>query len=349
VSLPAPQRVPDVIKTVAGKLTENATTPYEKVVALQKGLSEQGFLSHGTEGEDASASGHGVDRLVRLLGDTEMVGDQEQFAPAMALMLRSLGIPARVVMGFTPTAPDPTNATPDGRTVIHGSDVTAWVEVPFEGVGWVAFDPTPDDQRTTQQPDPQPEVAPRAQVLQPPPPPQPPQDAKTSDVDQGNTDDPKDDEDKQDQNTNDILGVLTAIVIWGGIPLLIIGVPVGLILWTKARRRRRRRSAPVLSDRIAGGWDQIIDSATDLGYRSASRMTRTETAADVDSRLGASTALLARRADARVFGPDDIDEAEAERFWTDVDAALLGLSAGRSRWRRWRAALSTGSLRRRRS
>jgi hypothetical protein len=344
VALPAPARIPDAIKTAAAKFTENAATPQQKIVALQQGLADQGFLSHGTEGEEASASGHGIDRLTRLVGDSQMVGDQEQFAPAMALMLRSLGIPARVVMGFAPKEPEPGEST-----VVHGSDVTAWVEVPFVGVGWVAFDPTPDDQRTAQVPDPEPEVAPRAQVLQPPPPPQPPQDAKTADVDQGNTDDRKDDDQNdQDESSDSILGALVVIGLWVGIPLLLVGGPIGLILWLKARRRTRRRTEPVMADRISGGWDQIVDRATDLGYRAARRRTRTETASDVDEHFGGATVVLARRADARVFGPEDIDEAETERFWADVDAAMLGLSAGQKRWRRWVANLSIGSLRRRR-
>ena len=341
VQLPVPARIPDAVKTAAGKFTENATTTYDKVAAIRKGLADQGFLSHGTEGEEVSASGHGLDRLTRLLGDKEMIGDQEQFAPAMALMLRSLGIPARVVMGFSPQTPPA-----DGTTVVHGSDVTAWVEVPFEGVGWVPFDPTPDDQRAAQQPDPQPEVAPRAQVLQPPPPPQPPQDARTADVNQGDTDNRKDNPDNTDHGDS-ILGTILTIGLWVGFPLLLVGVPIGLILLFKARRRKRRRSAPVMSDRISGGWDQIVDRAADLGFRPAQRLTRTETAAEVDEHLGGSTKVLARRADARVFGPENVDESEAERFWADVDAALLGLNAGKSRWRRLRAALSTVSLRQR--
>ena len=127
-----------------------------------------------------------MDRLTALVGAQAMVGDQEQFAPAMALMLRIQGIPARVVMGFAPEAGAETS---DGNAwTVRGSDATAWVEVPFQGFGWVAFDPTPDDQRIEQQPDPEPEVAPRAQVLQPPPPPQPPQEIATDDVDRGNAD-----------------------------------------------------------------------------------------------------------------------------------------------------------------
>lgn len=245
-------------------------------------------------------------------------------------------------MGFSPKAP-----TEDGPTVVHGSDVTAWVEVPFQGVGWVPFDPTPDDQRAAQQPDPQPEVAPRAQVLQPPPPPQPPEDAKTADVNQGDTDNRQDNPDNTDASGS-ILGTILTVGLWVGIPLLLVGVPIGLILFSKARRRKRRRNAPVMSDRISGGWDQIVDRAADLGFRPEQRLTRTETADEVDEHLGGATKVLARRADARVFGPENVDEAETERFWADVDAALLGLNAGKSRWRRLRAAVSTVSLRHRR-
>ena len=85
--------------------------------------------------------------------------------------------------------------------------------------------------------------------------------------------------------------------------------------------------------------------ATDFGYRGVRGRTRTETAQDLDSALGGSTLLLARRADARVFGPEDLDHARAQRFWADVDAAVLGLSYGRSRRRRMWAAVSLRSFR----
>lgn len=351
ITLPSPGTIPDDLKSMAGKLTEQAGTPYEKVMAIQKGLADQGFLSHGTQGEEPSASGHGLDRLSALVGDKAMVGDQEQFAPTMALMLRSLGIPARVVMGFAPAADPgasgevPTAPSGTGDWTVHGSDATAWVEVPFAGVGWVAFDPTPDDQRIEQQPDPEPEVAPRAQVLQPPPPPQPPQEINTDDVDRGNADHQDDNsQDDQNQDQSRLLGTILMVTAWIGIPLLVIGGPIVLILSLKARRRRRRQEAAVVADRFAGGWDQIIDVATDFGYRDRSGRTRTETAADLDAAFGGSTALLARRADARVFGPEDLDEAQARQFWADVDAAVLGMNTGRSRWRRLRARVSLRSL-----
>ena len=349
VTLPSPGKISDDIVAMAGRLTENATTPQEKIAAIRKGLADQGFLSHGTQGEEPSASGHGLDRLSALVGDQVMVGDQEQFAPTMALMLRAQGIPARVVMGFAPPTDDQGSPVlADGQTwTVRGGDATAWVEVPFQGVGWVAFDPTPDDQRIEQQPDPEPEVAPRAQVLQPPPPPQPPQEITTDEVNRSQND--QNDQDNQNDDASDSGAVVRTILLvtaWVGTALLVIGGPIALILWLKARRRRRRQEAAVVADRIAGGWDQIVDVATDLGYGAASGRTRTETAADLDATFGGSTVLLARRADARVFGPEELDDGQARQFWADVDAAVLGLSSGRSRWRRLRAALSLRSLRR---
>jgi len=69
----------------------------------------------------------------------DKVGYCQQFSGAMALMLRMVGIPARVAAGFAPGAP-----AADG----HGYEVTdldahSWVEVYFNGIGWVPFDPTP--------------------------------------------------------------------------------------------------------------------------------------------------------------------------------------------------------------
>ena len=56
----------------------------------------------------------------------------------MAVMVRAAGVPARVVLGYTPgTEQD------DGSRLITSDDAHAWVEVYFDGLGWVPFDPTP--------------------------------------------------------------------------------------------------------------------------------------------------------------------------------------------------------------
>ena len=61
----------------------------------------------------------------------------QHFAGAMALMLRFLGIPARVAAGFT------SGKREDGGWTVTDHNAHAWVEVWFPGYGWLAFDPTP--------------------------------------------------------------------------------------------------------------------------------------------------------------------------------------------------------------
>jgi transglutaminase-like putative cysteine protease len=61
----------------------------------------------------------------------------EQYASAMAVMLRALNLPTRVAIGFTDGFPS------NGHQVITTQDAHAWVEVYFPGYGWITFDPTP--------------------------------------------------------------------------------------------------------------------------------------------------------------------------------------------------------------
>jgi transglutaminase-like putative cysteine protease len=69
----------------------------------------------------------------------DKIGYCQQFSGAMALMLRMNGIPARVAAGFAPGIYDST--TKEFR--VRDLDAHSWVEVYFEGIGWVPFDPTP--------------------------------------------------------------------------------------------------------------------------------------------------------------------------------------------------------------
>lgn len=66
-------------------------------------------------------------------------GHCEYFASAMALMLRTIGIPARLATGFQSGTYNPLT----GWYLVRGTDAHAWVEAYFAGFGWVTFDPTP--------------------------------------------------------------------------------------------------------------------------------------------------------------------------------------------------------------
>ncbi len=121
------------VKTLADQLTAGARSGYEQALALQ------GFFRNGGFVYDANvAPGHSGNRIEEFL-DTRR-GYCEQFAGTFAAMARSLGLPARVAVGFTVGEADPDD--PD-LYVVRGRHAHAWPEVYLSGVGWVAFEPTP--------------------------------------------------------------------------------------------------------------------------------------------------------------------------------------------------------------
>ncbi len=114
----------------------DAQGPRLVLARLAETLKDRGWFSHGLASDYPSLPGHGNFRLTRLLAGTAMVGDSEQYASAMALMARELGLSSRVVLGFLPKdgdgeISDERTQTAGGTTTIDftGNDVTAWVEI----------------------------------------------------------------------------------------------------------------------------------------------------------------------------------------------------------------------------
>ncbi|MGA1836532.1 transglutaminaseTgpA domain-containing protein [Herbiconiux sp. 11R-BC] len=337
LSMPRSTGVPDALTSLATTYAGDTSVPLDQVRNIASSLSQGGFFSHGLEGEATSRAGHGAERIASLVSADQMVGDDEQYSVAMALMVRSLGIPARVVMGFYPAE----SAGPDATQQITGDDVHAWVEVPFEGVGWMPFDPTPPKDQVPEEQAPKPKADPKAQVLQPPPPPQEPAelppDIRTDDTDQ-----------EAVVDDNSMLGLI--LLVGGGVLalLVVLLVPVLVISLAKARRRRRRRSAPVPADRLSGGWDEIVDRARDLGTPTTPGVTRRETAVVLATAFPQTPVIAAASAaDTGVFGPGEPSPAEVEAFWTEVDGIVAGMGEARTPWQRLRARLSLRSLLRR--
>ncbi len=342
VDEPDPKDVPDVIATKAKEFTADARGKgaYALATALATGLRDAGYFSHGDDGAVASPAGHGADRMIRLLTAPTMAGDQEQYAVAMALMARSLGLPARVVMGFVPRG--------SGTVQVTGADVTAWVEIPFSGVGWVAFDPTPDQSKVPQQQTPDKKQDAHQQQVQPPPPPEPPERAQTTKVkDPGSKNNEDQHHTKHEHRQQAATWFPLGLVLGVGIPILVVVVPVLIILLAKSRRTRNRRARGSPAARVAGGWAEIVDRSTDLGLRPEQGSTRSEAGAALDAAFGGSVATLARAADSAVFAPEPVDRGYAESFWTTVNQELQRMDRARPWWRRWRARLSLASLRRR--
>jgi transglutaminase-like putative cysteine protease len=132
--LQLPAGVPERVSDLARRITAEASTDYDKVAAIEQYMRDNYRYSI-----DSPVPPVGQDAVDHFLFDTD-VGFCEQFASATAVMLRTLGIPARVVAGFTPGS---RNAF-TGYFDVRASDAHSWVEVWFPRLGWYEFDPTFD-------------------------------------------------------------------------------------------------------------------------------------------------------------------------------------------------------------
>ena len=315
VALPSVNGSPDIVTVKAQEFVGSATTPIAQLEAMRIALVDNGFLSHGRASDSVpSRAGHGADRITELFERNQMVGDQEQYASAYALMARSLGYPARVVMGFAPEVPD------GGGTVeVTGDDVTVWVEVAFAGVGWVSFNPTPDETDIPQDQVPKPQSEPQPQVRQPP----------RSENDKEDLLSPVELEDSKDDD-DDLGFILPGWVIVLGISILIPAaiffIPLLIIGAIKARRARKRRTIGAGHDRVAGAWEELTDQYSELGFAVPSKLTRVHVAERLEGQLQTDLPprlrSLAVETDEAVFSGREIDDAHSETVWTEALAAV---------------------------
>ena len=121
-------------QAVAGR----AATPYEATIALERWLRSRG----GFQYDERPPRPVGVPPLVDFL-ERSKLGYCQHFAGSMALMLRLLGVPSRVAVGFT------SGTWKEGVWTVTDHDAHAWVEVWLAGYGWLPFDPTPGRGRLT--------------------------------------------------------------------------------------------------------------------------------------------------------------------------------------------------------
>ncbi len=116
----------------ARQVVGDTRSPYAATVALERWFRTTGGFSYSTQ----PPATPGLPPLVGFVLNTQ-TGYCQHFAGAMAVMLRLLGVPARVAVGFV------RGKYRDGVWVITDHDAHAWVEVWFRGFGWLPFDPTP--------------------------------------------------------------------------------------------------------------------------------------------------------------------------------------------------------------
>jgi len=127
-----PSRVPERVYALARDLTSAAATPYDEALAIQNYLRTNYPYSL-----DVPLPPSGADVADTFLFELKR-GYCDYYATAMVVMARSVGLPARLVMGFAPGAYHDLTA----EYIVTAADAHSWVEIYFPGIGWVEFEPT---------------------------------------------------------------------------------------------------------------------------------------------------------------------------------------------------------------
>jgi transglutaminase-like putative cysteine protease len=127
--LELPDALPNRVRSLAEQLTEDFESPYEKAKAVERYLRRIPY--------DEQIEGPGImqDGVDYFLFDAR-AGYCDYYASAMTVMLRSVGVPARYVRGYSQGFKE------EGQYRLLESDGHAWPEVFFPGFGWVEFEPT---------------------------------------------------------------------------------------------------------------------------------------------------------------------------------------------------------------
>jgi transglutaminase-like putative cysteine protease len=241
------------VRQVALDITKDAPTPWAKVIALQDFFTDGGF----TYSLDVPP-GTGNDAIRDFLENK--VGYCEQFAGTMAVMVRAVGLPSRIVVGFTP------GSFQGDYYSITNKDLHAWPEVYFPGTGWVRFEPTPP-QAGSSISEPAHAIAP----LQPRPRPTGPGGSANPTATPGGVSQPPG---INEPRLNQFPGGVpptrtdTGSRRW----LIVLGLLAALFLpalpaLTRAFLRRRERArAPTDAARAHVAWHHLEDDASDIGF-----------------------------------------------------------------------------------
>ncbi|KHL19132.1 transglutaminase superfamily protein [Mumia flava] len=328
-----PEDTPGVVTDRALEVVGNLQDPFDQALALQGWLREDGGFVYDVQ----SAPGSGMETMEAFLTD-ERVGYCEQFASAMAMMARALRIPARVAIGFLSGEQGST----DDSWIFRGTDMHAWPELYFAGIGWVGFEPTPggsgysppsfeggqggdsssdESGDAAQQPDEAEATTAPGQV------------SDSGAAPDGTAADGR--------RSYALLGLAALALV------LLLVAPASI----RVLRRRRRTQTRGAGPRAEAAWAEIADTAEDLGLGWDDGLSARAASAPLRARL--SSAPDASAALTRI-----VTELERARYaaeagdgtpWEDVVVVRDALIAGVDRRRRVRATVMPRSVLRTRS
>jgi transglutaminase-like putative cysteine protease len=268
-----PRDFPGSVRRLARSVAADRPSAFEKAVALQQWFRTEGGFEYSLE----RSSGNGTDDLVEFLGTgpESRVGYCEQFAAAMAVMGRTLGIPSRVAVGFL--RPDQRG---DDDYVYSAHDLHAWPEMYFGGVGWIRFEPTPQA-RTGTVP---------GYTTQQVPAPAPSSTASSSQPVVPNADSlnrPTDQQAAAGGTTDERSPAATVLLVGALAGLLVLALLAPRVLRALVRRRRWE-AADDPAGWVEAGWREVADTARDLGIAWDDHLTLRTTAAALQQSFGAA-------------------------------------------------------------
>lgn len=303
--LSLPDSIDTAIDDIAHQATRGASSTFEAALLLES------FFLDGFNYSTDVTTGHSALDLAAWIDDPDSpnyrTGYCEQFATAMAIMGRELGIPSRVVIGFT--SGEQTETAEGTLTIVRERNAHAWVEMWIDGHGWVGFDPTPRGDAVTSPMTAAVGFDPGSVDLP----------AASDDVVSG-LDQPDFVEMPPNVPMSDLIGESSGsgsdIALWwlgGALAVLVLVGAVPLLKVLRTRRRRRRAA----DGDIAAAWQEIVDRLDDLGRGPQRHATPIEFAQATETTL----VPLARAYSASVYGDrqpaDAVSHMRTAERWID--------------------------------
>jgi len=323
-------RVASYVRSLVARIVANRTTPYDKARAISDYFADP---ANGFSYSLATVIGDSGDQLVDFLHNK--VGYCQQYAAAMAVMLRVARVPSRVVLGYSHPVPDST-----GNFTVTTDDAHAWVEAYFSGLGWIPFDPTPlsgiaggssndltwaPHSKSTTGDNSVPKAKPTIGS-----PTAHPSATKSANAAIG--------------SRGAGPGELRAMLIWTGIAAVII--LTALTPWAVRQKRRQRRLRAGRQGDTDALWRELSDTAVDMGYVWSAARTPRQVAAWLARPSGAAAGslhALATAVEHARYAPDGT-ASDGRHLVNDLAAVRAGLNSRQALGARVRAWLWPASL-----
>lgn len=343
--LALPPTFSPVARDIALDQTRGATDPYTKARLLQD------YFQNNFTYDLHVPRGHSTNAIEEFLRDKR--GYCEQFAGTYAAMARSIGLPARVAVGFTPGD----GAGPTYQ--VRGEHAHAWPEVYLGQFGWVAFEPTPGrgapfaeaytglpEKQDTSGPVEAPTTAVNSTVAPSTVTTLVPSPAGTAPaaLDTGLTPDTTATDEGRSWFVSFLLFVVALLAL---AVVLLASYGAAITLLKQARHQRRRERATDPNARVRVAWDESIEALGMLDTQPAPSETHEEFAQRAGARLDTAAPSfvgLAHDVDAASYAPDYLSDDVADRAHRVSAAVISAVNAQTTTSRQWRQRLDPRPL-----